>query len=360
MKNKKIIFSSGGTGGHIFPALGVMEYFLKKGYTAVLTTDTRGFKYIKNNKEIKSFILNTDTPFDKKNLKKIISYIKIFSSIIKSIFFLIKQKPNLVFGLGGYVSFPVLIAAKILNIPLVIYESNLILGRTNKYLLPFANKVFIAPDSIMNLPNKHKDKINKVGHILRGEILNFSTTKKKDDKFDFSILILGGSQGAKIFGIVIPKVILKLKKYDYKIKVYHQCIKDQIHEIKNFYKDNNISNEVFDFSNNIFQYILDSDLAISRCGASATAELVHTHTPFIAVPYPYAMDNHQSLNAKSCEDKGYCWILEQSNFNDENLFNLIIKIIENKIELNKKKENMKKVDYKNTNEKIETILQELF
>ena len=359
MKSKKIIFSSGGTGGHIFPAVGIIEYFLKKDYLVVLVTDLRGYQYIKNKKEIKSFILNADTPFNKRNYKKIISYFKIFTSIIRSIFFLLNEKPCLVFGFGGYVSFPLLIAAKILNIPSIIYENNLVIGRANKYLLPFVRKVLIAPDIILNFPAKYNDKLNKVGHILRKEILDYQPSKKKINNSYFSILILGGSQGAKIFGTIIPNVIQKLNKFDCKIKVYHQCIKDQKQKLINFYRDNNISSDVFEFSDNILEHILQSDIVISRCGASSTAELIHTRTPFIAVPYPHAMDNHQYLNAKYCEDRGYCWILEQINFNDETLFNLIIKIIKNKKELEKKIENMKSANNKNTNEKIENILEKL-
>ena len=116
--NKKIIFSSGGTGGHIFPTLGIVEYFMKKGHQVKIVTDLRGSQYIKNNSQIKLFILNTDTPFNKMYFKKIYSYLKIFLSIIKSLFFLIKEKPNLVFGLGGYVSFPLSISAKLVVSPI--------------------------------------------------------------------------------------------------------------------------------------------------------------------------------------------------------------------------------------------------
>ena len=106
MKKLKIVISGGGTGGHIFQTLGIVEYFMIKGHQVKIVTDLRGSQYIKNNSKIKLFILNTDTPFNKMYFKKIYSYLKIFLSIIKSLFFLIREKPNLVFGLGGYVSFP--------------------------------------------------------------------------------------------------------------------------------------------------------------------------------------------------------------------------------------------------------------
>ena len=109
-----------------------------------------------------------------------------------------------------------------------------------------------------------------------------------------------------------------------------------------FYEKNNIKNYVFEFDKNILELILSSNLAITRCGASTTAELVQTLTPFIAVPLPHSIDNHQYLNAKYYENKGCCWVLEQNNFNTENLFSLVIATIKNKNKLENIRENMKK------------------
>jgi len=357
--SKKIIFSSGGTGGHMFPTIGVMQHFLKKNYEAILVTDNRGIFYLKNSSNIKYYIINTDSPTNKKYFDKFLSYTKIILSIFKSLFILIREKPNLVFGLGGYVSFPILIAAKILNIPLAIYENNMVLGRTNNYLLPISKKLLLASDKILNIPPKYKNKVKKVGHIIREDFLNHDLNRKKSEDNKFSLLILGGSQGAKIFGIVVPKVIKKIHDLGYNIMIYHQCIKGQKTELENFYKNNNINSKVFEFSNNILEFILKSDLVISRCGASTTAELAFTNTPFVAIPYPHAVDNHQYLNAKYYADKGLCWIIEQHNFSNENLFNLIIEIFKDKKKLQLKKENMQKDDFKLTSHNIEAEIKDL-
>ena len=145
----------------------------------------------------------------------------------------------------------------------------------------------------------------------------------------------------------------------FKIKIYHQCIKNQEEKLKNFYRENNISNNVFEFTDNILEFILKSDIAISRCGASTTAELVYTNTPFIAVPYPHAVDNHQYWNAKHYEEKGHCWIIEQSNFNNETLFNLIIKIFKDKKKIIDAKENMEKNDFRFTYQNIENAIKDI-
>ena len=135
---KKIIFSGGGTGGHIFPAINLIKHFSDKKYKTVLVTDERGNNFIKSYSEFKLYILNSGTPTNKNLIKKFFSYFLILYSIIISIIILGKEKPDLILGFGGYVSFPISFASKLFNLPLVIYENNMVLGRANKYLSPIS------------------------------------------------------------------------------------------------------------------------------------------------------------------------------------------------------------------------------
>ena len=357
--SKKIIFCAGGTGGHIFPAINLMKHFFEKGYDVVLVTDKRGNNFLNRNTKFKSYELRTGTPTSKNLIAKILSLIIIFFSVLKSVSILKKERADLIIGFGGYVSFPTSFASKFFNIPLVIYEPNIVVGKANKYLLSVANKIFLGKDIKEKFHEKYKTKIDVVGTIIEKNIVNYLNFEKKIKKENFSILILGGSQGAQIFGNTVPKVINKIKEQGYKIQINQQCIENQKDSIINYYKKKNIKNYVFEFEKNILDLILSSDLAITRCGATATAELVHTATPFIAVPIPDSINNHQYLNAKYYEDKGYCWILDQNNFNEENLFNLIIEIIKDKKKLEGKCENMKKDYTNNVYNVIETKIKEI-
>ena len=356
--SKKIIFSGGGTGGHIFPAINLMKHFFNKGHEVLLVTDSRGKDFIKNYSEFKSYTLNAGTPTNKNLLKKLFSYFLIFYSIIRSIIILKKEKPDLIFGFGGYVSFPISFASRFFNLPLIIYENNMVLGRANKYLSSFSKKILLAKEITKNFPEKYRKKTHEVGSILSKNIINCSKLKVNDNEEKFSILILGGSQGAEIFGGVIPEVIKTIKNKVYEIEVYQQCVTSQKNSIINFYKKNNIKNYVFEFDQNILKFALSSDLAITRCGSSTMSELIHTSTPFIAIPLPNSIDNHQLLNAKYYENRGCCWILEQNNFNTENLLNLIIEIIENRNKLKNIHENMKKIRNKNVYDNIENKIKE--
>ena len=356
--NKKIIFSGGGTGGHIFPAINLMKHFFDKEYKVILVTDNRWNNFIKNYSEFKSYILRTGTPTNKNLFKKFFSYFLIFYSIVRSILILKKEKPNLIFGFGGYVSFPISFVSRFFNLPLVIYENNMVLGRTNKYLSSFSKKILLAKKITKNFPEKYKSKTYEVGSILNKNIINSSSFKGKNDKRKFSILALGGSQGAEIFGRVIPTAVKMIKDAGYEIEINQQCTIGQKNSLIDFYKKNNIKNYVFEFDKNILKLILPSNIAITRCGASTTAELVHTFTPFIAVPLPNSIDNHQYLNAKYYENKGCCWLLEQNNFNTKNLFNLIMETMKNENKLENIRKNMKKNYNKNVYSNIENEIKE--
>ena len=150
--------------------------------------------------------------------------------------------------------------------------------------------------------------------------------------------------------------MLKIKEYN--INVIQQCKKNQKEEIKKFYEKNHIKNYVFEFDKDILNLMMSSNLAITRCGANTTAELVQTQTPFIAVPLPNSIDNHQYLNAKYYERLSCCWIIEQNSFNEENLYNLIVETIRNKNKLEIIQDNMKKNYNSDVYNKLESKIKE--
>ena len=141
-KINKIIIATGGTGGHVFPAYSLAKHFLENKINVEIISDKRGLKYLQNYNDIKVIKINSSTIFKKNIIQMLLSTFIIFYSVLRSLFFLLKDRPNLVFGMGGYSSFPVCIAAKILRIPFIIYENNLYIGKANKYLLPYAKKNF--------------------------------------------------------------------------------------------------------------------------------------------------------------------------------------------------------------------------
>jgi len=294
-KNSKILIATGGTGGHIFPAYSLAKNLIKNNHEVEIVTDQRGFKFLEKYKDVKLIINNSTTVFNKKIINIIFSIFVIFFSYLKSLLILHRAKPLLVFGMGGHASFPFCLAAKTLNIPFVIYENNLLLGKSNRYLISLASKVFLAYEEVEGIQEKFKFKVVTTGNIIREEILNFN--KKKNLSGELSILVLGGSQAAKSFGEFLPKIFKQCIKENIKIKIFQQCIESQNNKLKEEYENLKISFELFNFTNNITEYFSKSELVITRSGSSVTAELINCKIPFISIPYPYSTDSHQDKNA---------------------------------------------------------------
>jgi UDP-N-acetylglucosamine--N-acetylmuramyl-(pentapeptide) pyrophosphoryl-undecaprenol N-acetylglucosamine transferase len=362
IKRKKIVIATGGTGGHVFPAYSLASYLLKNNYNVSITIDERGLKYLKDYKNL-DLTKIPSSPLIKKNILKIlISIFIILISVLKSLIFLLFNRPSIVFGMGGYSSFPICIAASILRIKFIIYENNLIIGKANKYLLPFAKKIFVSYKDLEGIPNNYDNKVIQIGNILREEIINSKTENIEKNAFDkIRILVLGGSQGAKVFADKLPPIFEKLKLSGIPIQVYQQCQYRQNNQLSVFYKKVNVDCEIFNFTNKIIEYYSKANLVITRSGASALAELINIKIPFISIPYPTSADNHQHKNAFFYERKGWGYVLDEKHVNDK-LYDLIRSMYKDKslIEniLRNQSQYSDKNIFKNINTHIEKIINE--
>ena len=207
--------------------------------------------------------------------------------------------------MGGYSSFPICIAGSILRIRFVIYESNLLIGKSNRYLLPFTKKIFVSYKEVEGISKKYKTKVIEIGNLIREEILNSSSGGEKTEINNLKILVLGGSQGAKVFADELPQIFKKCKESKLSIEIFQQCQTNQNESLSQFYKNNNIAYQIFNFTDKIINYYRKSDLVITRSGASVLGELINVKIPFISIPLPSSADNHQFKNAEFYHKKGY-------------------------------------------------------
>ena len=258
-------------------------------------------------------------------------------------------------------SVPICLAAKMLNVKIYLFEPNMVIGRANKFLVKFCTKLFCYSDKIINFPKDHKDKIFVINHVLRKEIYNFNNFNKEEINSSKKLLIVGGSQGAKFFDQNLKNSIIDVSK-KYKLRIYHQISSSNFVDLEFFYKKHGIDNVLFNFEDNIFKYIKESNLAITRAGASTLSELTFLKVPFIAIPYKFAVDNHQFENALDYEKNGCCWILKEEEFNQNKLTTLLLNIIQNKEDYLRKKKSLENFCYQNSwndiNEKLTTCLNE--
>ena len=353
---QRILISTGGSGGHVVPATILYEH-LKGLFNVSISTDNRGIKFLDKNKyDLEIFNV---TPITKNFFLLPFQFFLMIYLIIKSIFFLRKRRIDILISTGGYMSLPLCLASKILNIKLFLFEPNMVLGRSNRFFIKSCEKIFCYSTKIKNFPIEYISKINVIPALLRKKFYGV----KKADSIDKSInlLVIGGSQGAGIFDTLIKTSVIKLSKR-YNLKIYQQTSLNNFDNLKKFYKDNSIDCELFDFNKDISNLMSRSNICLTRAGASTLAELVFLNLPSVAIPLSTSKDNHQFENALFYNKIGCNWILNQNEISEETIVNKLVNIIDNKDEYLIKKINMKKFSYQNTwdniNQKIKSLINE--
>ena len=356
---KKILISTGGSGGHTIPAVILYEH-LKNSFEIFLTTDRRGTKFIDKNiydyKEI-------EIPRISKNIFKI-PYLLFFFviSLFKSFFFIKNRNIQILISTGGYMSLPLCISARILGKKIYLFEPNMVIGRSNKLFLRFSEKIICYSKELRNFPNKFKDKIFVIQPLLREKIYKEKVNSKYEISKTFKILIMGGSQGAEFFDNEISDLIVDLSK-NYKISILQQTsTEDKIKLLKKKYLKSDIEYELFNFNESIYKKYNHIDFAITRSGASTMSELIYFNIPFLAIPLPSSKDDHQLYNAKEYFDKKLCWLIIQSDYKKEKIKDFILNLIRNSEDYFEKKKNMSKFSYQNSwnniNQKLLALLNE--
>ena len=361
-KKIKTIIAIGGTGGHVFPGLHLGEHLEKSGHFVEYVTDKRGYKFLNRFNNLIIKILPSSRLSKKNIFIYFLSLMAILYSVLRSIIFLLFNRPKIIFGMGGYASFPICIAATILKIKFIIYENNLIIGKANKYLLPFARQIFVSYRELEGIPEKFNYKIREIGNIINKTIINYNQNQKKiRDNKKIKILILGGSQAAKIFAETLPNIFKRCSNEGVSLEIFQHCMQNQEKQLSLFYKEAKIKFETFTFSENLIEYFSKVNLAITRSGASILAELTNCNIPFVSVPLPTAADNHQLKNAIYYQQKNYSFLIEEKDLKTE-LYSLIKEIYNNNELLeniiNKQRQHSDKNVYNNINKNLKNTFNE--
>lgn len=345
----KIAITAGGTGGHIFPALAIINKikshdknskFLYFGTTDRMEKDIipeKGIPYI----GIQMKGLN------RKNILKNITVLKIYLAAIKKAEVELKKfKPDIVIGVGGYITAPVLVAANHLGIKTIIHEQNSIPGVSNKLLSHFVNKICVSfKESEAYFPKK---KTIYTGNPRSEEILSMEKGKREDFGFNHKskfIILVMGSLGSLTMTKKMKELIPSFKDKDYQVLVVTG--KNYYDDYKDVKTPTNIKIVPFYDA----KYMKDADLIITRSGASTIAEVTALLLPSIMIPSPYVTHNHQYKNAKALEDKKACKILEEKDFCKENLLSLIDDCFKKEV-YNEMRKNLKEFSCPNSAEAI--------
>lgn len=325
----RVVIAAGGTGGHIYPAIAIINKIKEK------EKDSE-FLYIGTTDRMENNIIpKLGIPFvgiemvglNRKNLFKNFEVLKKFKNAINKAYVEIEKfKPDVVIGAGGYITAPVLYAAHKLKIPTLIHEQNSIPGLSNKFIGKFADKICVSlPNSLNLFPKK---KVVYTGNPRSEEIISVKKKSKKELGFDKDkklVVVVMGSLGSTTMTTKIKELIPGFNNKYYQVLVITG--KNYFDDYKELKVSDNV--KIVPFMEDLINLLKDSDLIVSRAGASTIAEITAIGLPAILVPSPYVTNNHQYKNAKELEDIGACKIVSEEEFSKDKIINEIDKLFDN-------------------------------
>ena len=331
MTNQKpvIFLASGGTGGHIFPAKAVAQLLGKRGYRVLCVTDKRHSLFDEGVHAERIDVLPLSGG--------IIAFAKGLRGLLISLMqvrkLYLREQPQLLVTFGGYTTFPTVMMAMWLGIPIIVHEQNSVLGKMNRLIASVAKVIAVAYDMGARLPPQFQGKVALVGNPVREEIkaMQHSPFPHTDSNGVLRILVIGGSQGARILSNVVPQAIAQLEVADKKrIYVEQQCRPEDVERVTHMYAHMNVAATVTHFFQDMGMRLDKAHLVIGRAGASFLAELTLIGRAAILVPFAKASHNHQLENAKILQKKQAAIVIEEHDFTPETLAEHIRQCIRNK------------------------------
>ena len=305
---------AGGTGGHIFPGLAVALALREKGWRVHWLGAPSGMESrLVPPYGIALELINFAGVRGKGVPSLLLLPIRLGRALVQSVFVLKRVRPDVVIGLGGYISFPAGVAAALSGRPLVLHEQNSVAGMANKLLARLARRVFTAfPGALA--------RGEWVGNPLRKEFL-----EQPDPSERFAgrtgalrVLVVGGSLGARALNSVVP-LALALIAPDRRPLVLHQSGEKQIDELARNYANAGVTADLIPFIENTAKAYAEADLVICRAGASTVAEIAAVGAPALFVPFPAAVDDHQTHNARFLVEQGAGYLIEQAELSPARL-----------------------------------------
>lgn len=353
-KKPKIFLSTGGSGGHIFPAVAVAEKLTEKKYNTCIIADKIYEKYSYNN-------LNHRIIDAGKTLSSFSSIKNIIFGFFQSKKLIKQEKPDLVIGFGSYATLPMLLACFCTKTPFILHEQNAYIGKINKVFGEHAKKIMTTYHELYGIKYKDMNKIVYTGNPVRKDIKRLYNSEykypKKDEKF--VVLITGGSGGAKIFSEYLPKIFDANHKEEQKnLKIYHQVREEYLDEVRDHYKKLNIEAKVSTFFKNMDALLEESHLVIGRAGSGTLCETSIAGKPSILIPLANSANDHQEMNAKTYKKNNSAIIVLEKDFNIKDFQKLFFETIIDKNKLEEVSRNARKLAVINAEENIFKVIED--
>ena len=313
MSKKGVCFlSTGGTGGHVLPCVALANDLSDLGWEVIIFSDVRGLQYLDKNSNdysIEAINISSETVTGRKKLMELSYQLPLGALRIGKLMF--RKKPTFVIGFGGVSTFPVLLMSVLLRIPLFIQEQNAVLGRVNRFFQKFSIKVFCHFSNTLHL--NPKNSMN-TGNPVRKKILKkLNSQYLEPGPWPNTILVLGGSQGAKLLSDAMPSCIAMLsKKTKDRLTIFHQARRDDIDRVLASYRSMDLRACVKPFFEDVERLMSEAQIIICRAGSNTLADISIVGRPSILIPLKHAKDDHQLRNARIFAEEGGAIVVEES------------------------------------------------
>ncbi len=319
-----IVLATGGSGGHVFPAQALAVELKRGKRDLALITDRRGSSFGGSLGDIETYCVHAAGVSGRGIFGRISATAQLGLGFVEAYLVLQKLRPAAVVGFGGYPSVPSVLAASMLSIPTVIHEQNAVFGRANRFLGQRATRIATAFERVSELGEATRTKVTWTGNPVRPEIVSLRDKPYPSliDEGPLRLLVTGGSQGARVFATVVPAALATLMpSVRGRLHVSQHCRPEDQAAVLQAYRTAGIECDISIFFDDMAQRLAKTHLLICRAGASTMAELTTAGRPAILVPYPHAIDDHQSENAARLCDAGGGWMIQEELFTPEVLSN---------------------------------------
>ena len=356
---KRVVIAGGGTGGHLYPGIALARALTRNDMDIEIS-------FVGTQKGLEAKVLpqegfNLKTILSagllgKKKIARWVSWCKLPISTAQSMSFLLRKRPGLVVGVGGYASGPLVLSAWVLRIPILIHEQNCIPGMTNKWLGKIADKIAVSfKDSSAMFP---KEKVEVTGNMIREE---FCKPKEEfpQNNSPFRVLVLGGSQGAHSINMAMVEALQFLSQQKLDLHITHQTGETDLEMVNMQYKKNHFPADVRPFIDDIEDQYRKASLVICRAGATTLAEVTACGKMSILVPFPHATHNHQVKNARILEAANAGEIVLDEELSGLRIAKSIIQAMEEPKRLKIMEENSYKLGNRDATEKVRLLCMEL-
>ncbi|MBT55032.1 MAG: UDP-N-acetylglucosamine--N-acetylmuramyl-(pentapeptide) pyrophosphoryl-undecaprenol N-acetylglucosamine transferase [Mameliella sp.] len=324
-----LVMAAGGTGGHMFPAQALAEIMLARGWRVKLSTDQRGARYTGAFPEAVEIETVASATFDRGGvLTKALVPFRLASGVVSAMIGMRRDRPDVVVGFGGYPSVPALTAAWLMKLPRMIHEQNGVLGKVNTW---FASKV-----DVMACGTWPTDLPEGVEGIHTGNPVRLTVRERAGagyiapGPYPMSILVIGGSQGARALSDIVPPAIAALPlEMVGNLRVSHQARDEDELRVATYYAEHGLDADVQPFFHDVPARMSEAQLVISRSGASSVADIAVIGRPSILIPYPHATGDHQMANAQALVDAGAAIRIPETKLTIETLTEAIQAVLSN-------------------------------